>query len=105
VHPRAAAYPIALGPASLSRWALTLPRVPRLRIPLPCQRGLRRCHVSNGSGPRLLTEMGSGVAECPQILDHASSLGRAPASPRVLWLQTLPLGCGVFWCFLVSHGS
>jgi hypothetical protein len=45
--------PAALDPTSLLRRAPMLPCVPRLRILPPCLRGLRRCHVSYGSGSYL----------------------------------------------------
>jgi hypothetical protein len=46
--------------------------------------GLRRCHVSYGSGPRLLVEVGSGAATCPMAPDLASRLRWAPALPCVI---------------------
>jgi hypothetical protein len=63
-----------------------LPRVPRLRTLPPCWGGLRRCHMSHGSRPRLLAREGSGAATCPMALDTASLLGRTPTLPRDPWL-------------------
>jgi hypothetical protein len=56
----------------------------RLWIPPPYLGGLRCCHVSRGFKPCLLAREGSGAATCLEALDLASSLGRAPAPPRVL---------------------
>jgi hypothetical protein len=39
-----------------------------------CRGGLRRCHVSRGLEPRLLTEVSSGAATCPSAPDLASLL-------------------------------
>jgi hypothetical protein len=64
----AATCPAALDPASLHERALTLPRVPRLRILPPCSRGLQRCHVSHGTGPRLPAWEGSSAVMCPAAL-------------------------------------
>jgi hypothetical protein len=68
----AATCPAASDPASLFRWAPTLPRAPRLRTSLPRKGGLRRCHVPHGFGLCL-----------PE--------GRAPVPPRV---PQLSAGCG-----------
>jgi hypothetical protein len=78
---------VAPNPASLLVRALTLPRVPRLRILHPYSGGLRRCHVSCSSGSRLPTREGFGAATCPTALNPASLLGRAPALPRDLWFS------------------
>jgi hypothetical protein len=53
------------------------------------------CHVSYGSGPCLLAEVGSGAATCPTALNPASLLGRAPV------LQCAPR----LRCCHMSHGS
>jgi hypothetical protein len=58
----------AMDPASLLRRALALPRVPRLRILPPCSGGLRRCHVSHGTGPYLPAQEGFDAATCPAAL-------------------------------------
>jgi hypothetical protein len=62
----------------------TLPHALRLRISPPYQGGLRRCHVSYDSGPRLLTEVGSGAAMCPMTLYLTSRLRWAPVLPHIL---------------------
>jgi hypothetical protein len=51
--------------ASLSRWALVLPRVPQPRISSAYWGELRRCHVSHSSGPYILVEVSSAAATCP----------------------------------------
>jgi hypothetical protein len=58
--------------ASRLRWALALPRAPRIRTSPPSRGGLWRCHVSYGSGPHLLVEVGSGAATCPTAPDLTS---------------------------------
>jgi hypothetical protein len=86
VHPRTATCPAALDPASLTRRAPTLPRASRLRTPPPCSGGLRCCHVSHGSGPRLPAQEGSGAVTCHTALDPASLFERAlvlPHAPRL----------------------
>jgi hypothetical protein len=101
VHPHAVTCPTAPDPASLLRWAptlphilqlrtsppcrraLTLPRVPRPQTSPPCRGSLRRCHVPCSSGPRLHVEEGSGAITCPTAPDPASLLGRAPTLPHV----------------------
>jgi hypothetical protein len=82
-----------------------LPRTLRLRTSPPYQGGLRRCHMSSGSGPHLPTEVGSGAVMCPMALDLTSRLRWVPPSPRALWLWIPPLYRGGFWCCHVSHGS
>jgi hypothetical protein len=47
------------------------------------QGGLRRRHVSYGSGSRPPDREGSGITTCPVAPNPASLIGRAPASPRV----------------------
>jgi hypothetical protein len=54
-----------------------LPRVLRLWILPPCSGGLRRCHVSHGTGSCLPAREGYGAATCPMAPDPASLLGRA----------------------------
>jgi hypothetical protein len=71
IYPCAATQAVALGLASLLRWALALSRVLQLQLPLPSPGHLRGCHMSCGS-----------VSRCQP--------GAAPGPPRVLWLQ-LPL--------------
>jgi hypothetical protein len=67
--------------------------------------GLRCCHVSNGSGPRLPVEVGSDAATCPATPDLASRLRWVPTLPRVLWLWTSPPSSGGLWRWHVSYGS
>jgi hypothetical protein len=64
---------MASDPASMSRRALTPPRVPQLWTPFPHRGGLRYCHVSQGSGPRLPTGEGSGAATYPMVPDPTSA--------------------------------
>jgi hypothetical protein len=56
-----------------------------------------RCYASRSSGPCLHAREGSGAATRPATPDPASSLGRAPVLPRVLWLRTLPPCSGGLW--------
>jgi hypothetical protein len=65
--------PAAPDPASLLGRALALPHVPRLWILPPCSRGLQRCHVSHGTGPRLPAWEGSSAVMCPRL-----SVGHRP---------------------------
>jgi hypothetical protein len=71
-------------------YILALPRVIWLWTLLFCRDGLWCCHVSNGSEPRLPTEVASNTTTCSEAPDLASLLGWAPASSCVLWLWTLP---------------
>jgi hypothetical protein len=89
----------ALDLASQLRWAPTLPRV------LWLQTSPLDCHVSNGSGPRLSAEVGSGTATCPMALDLASWLRWAPSLPCVLCLRTSPPSWGGLRRCHVSHDS
>jgi hypothetical protein len=57
----------------------TLSRALRLWTLPPSCGGLRRCHMSYGSGPRLPAKVGSGAATCPMAPDLASRLRWAPA--------------------------
>jgi hypothetical protein len=82
--------PIALDITSRLRWAPTLPRVLWLQTSPPGRGGLRRCHVSYGSGPCLLAEVGSNAATCPMATDLTSRLRRDLALPRV---PRVPMGC------------
>jgi hypothetical protein len=82
---------------SSSACITTLPRALWLRTSPSCWDGLRRCHVSYGSGLRLPTEVGSGVATCPTALDLASTLRWAPMLPHVLMPRTSPFGWGGLW--------
>jgi hypothetical protein len=61
----AAMCPMAPDLATRLRWALALLRVICLWTSPPSWDGLRRCHMSYGSRPRLLAEVGSGAATCP----------------------------------------
>jgi hypothetical protein len=97
--------PIAPDPASLSRWASTLPDVIWLRTPLPYWSGLQCRYVSRGSRPHFLEDMGSGTATCPKTLDPASQLRWAPVSSHVLQLQTTPPCRGWLWRCHVSYGT
>jgi hypothetical protein len=63
---------MASDPASMSRRALAPPRVLQLRTPFPHRGGLRHCHVSQGSGPRLPAGEGSGAATYPMVPDLTS---------------------------------
>jgi hypothetical protein len=72
----AAMCPAALDLASRLRWTPTLPRVLWLRTSPPSRGGLQHCHMSNGSGPRLRPEVGSGTAMCP-------------AAPFRLWASSI----------------
>jgi hypothetical protein len=82
---------MALNLASRLRWAPVLPCVLWLRTSPPGKGGLRRCHVSYGSGPRLPEEVGSGATKYPMALDLTSRLRWASALPRIQR-------------FLVGHG-
>jgi hypothetical protein len=65
------------------RWAPALPHFLWLRTSPPDRGGLRRCHVSYGSEPRLPIEVGSSAATCPIAPDLASRLRWASTLPRV----------------------
>jgi hypothetical protein len=56
------------------RWAPALSCVLWLRTLSPGWGGLRRCHVSYGSGPHLPTEVGSGAVTCHTGSPWAMSL-------------------------------
>jgi hypothetical protein len=92
----AATCPTALNPASLLRRAPTLPHVPQLQILPPYSGGLRRCHVSCGSGSCLLTWEGSSAATCPTALDPASLLESDGISLILLVFVVL---CMVVYCW------
>jgi hypothetical protein len=83
-------HPIVPDPAFQPRWALASSRVQWFQILPPCSRGLRRCYMSRGSGPRLPAREGSGAATCTMAPNPASLLGRAPTPPRVPRHRTLP---------------
>jgi hypothetical protein len=100
VYPRAATQAVALGLASLLRWASTPPRVLRLRLSLPSPGQLRgrhvscgsssRCpargsHVSCGTSSRCPARVSSGAATCLAASAPATQLGAAPGPPRVPW--------------------
>jgi hypothetical protein len=70
----------------------TLPHALQLWISPPSLGGLRCCHVSYGSEPHLLAEVGSGAAMCPMAPYLASRLSWASTLPRVLYLRTSPPG-------------
>jgi hypothetical protein len=57
--------PMALDLTSRLKWAPALPRVLYLRTSPPNRGGLRRCHVSYGSGPHIPVEVVSGASMCP----------------------------------------
>jgi hypothetical protein len=84
VHLCAATCPIALDLASLLRRAPALPRVPRLWASPPWWCGLRRYHVSRGSGLRLLGEVVSDSTSCSTAPDSTSLLRWAPVLPHPL---------------------
>jgi hypothetical protein len=83
----------------------TLPRVIRHQTSPLNWGGLRHCHMSYSSGPRLSSEVGSSAAMCTMALDFASHLSWAPALPRVLWLRTSPLDWGGLRRCHVYYGS
>jgi hypothetical protein len=76
MHPCTDMSPATPNPASLLRLAPALPRAPRLQTPPPCLGGLRCCHLSHDSRPRLPVREGSSVAMCPTTPDSASLLER-----------------------------
>jgi hypothetical protein len=61
----------------------TLSRALQFRTSPPSWGGLRRCHVSYGSGRRLSVEVGSDAVTCLMAW-----LRWAPVLPRVIWLRT-----------------
>jgi hypothetical protein len=87
MQPRAATHPTAPDPVSPLRRAPALPQVLWLWTSPPFWGGLRRCHVSRGSGPLLPTVESSGAAMCPMASDLASLPGRASVLPHVLHLS------------------
>jgi hypothetical protein len=64
--------PEALNPASSSRRCLALPRVLRLRTQPHHPGGVRRCHASLGTRPRLTAKEGSSADTRPSALDLIS---------------------------------
>jgi hypothetical protein len=76
---------MALDLASRLRWAPVLPCVIWLRTSPPDIGGLRRCHVSYGSGPHLPEEVGFGATKYPMTLDLTSRFRWASALPRIPW--------------------
>jgi hypothetical protein len=66
----------------------TLPHVPQLRTPPPCKGGLRCCHASHNSRPRLPAQEGSSAATLPMALDPTSLLGGTPVLRCIPWLWT-----------------
>jgi hypothetical protein len=125
VHPCTTMCPTAPNPASLPRWAPTLPRAPRPRTSPPCLGSLRCCHVSHDSGSRLPAREGSGATTCHMAPNFTSLLGRAlvllhahgsgsrlpaqgggaPVLSCVTWLQTPPPCSGGLRCYHVYYGS
>jgi hypothetical protein len=85
VLPHAAACPTAPDLASLPRRAPVLPCVLQPQTSPLCRAGLRCCHVSCSSGPRLTGEEGSGVATCPTSLCglQASSVKKVDVGPAM----------------------
>jgi hypothetical protein len=67
----------------------TLSHTLEFRTSSPYRGELRCCHVSRGSGPRLLTELSSGIITCSSAPDLASLPRWALALPRVIWLRAL----------------
>jgi hypothetical protein len=67
VHPRATTQAVGSDRTSLQRWAPALPRVSQLRASPPCRGGLRRCHVSHGSGLCLLERRAPTLPRAPQL--------------------------------------
>jgi hypothetical protein len=61
----AAMCPMALDPAFLLGRVSVLLRVTQFQTPPPCSGGLRCCHVSHGSRPRLSAWEGFGAVTCP----------------------------------------
>jgi hypothetical protein len=66
--------------------APVLPCVPWLWTPPIYLGGLRRCHVSCGSVPRLTIQVGSSAAMRPSAPDPASPTRKASTLTRVPWL-------------------
>jgi hypothetical protein len=84
VYPRAATQAVALGLASLLRWASALPCVLRLQLSLPSPGQLRGHHMSCGSSSRCPARGSSGATMCPAALAPTAQPGAAPGPPRVL---------------------
>jgi hypothetical protein len=101
----AATCPLDLDLTSRLRWAPVLPRVPWLWTSPLGRGGLRRCHVSYGSGPRLPAKVSSDAATCPMISDLTSRLRWTLALTHVLWLRTTPPDRGELRRCHVSYGS
>jgi hypothetical protein len=72
MHLRAVMCPTAPDLTSLQMRVPVLPRVLQPRTSPTNRGGLRRCHVTYGSGPCLPAELGSGAAMCPMALDLTS---------------------------------
>jgi hypothetical protein len=69
--------------ASLLRCAPALPRVPQLRTSLPCRGGLRRFHMSHGSGLCLPEGESSGATTSLRLLQAVENRNKERLScPR-----------------------
>jgi hypothetical protein len=92
--------------SSLTRQGLTLFHVGHQVFvrTLPCLGGLRHHLTSRGSGSYLPAREGSDTATCPVATDPTSTLGRASAPPRVMWLWIPPPLYGGLQRRHVSHG-
>jgi hypothetical protein len=98
-------FPTMSDPASLLERALALLRVPRFWILSPCSGGLRRCHVSHGSGSCLPAWEGSGATTCPAAPNPASLLKRVLVLPHIPRLWILPPCSGGLRRCHASRGS
>jgi hypothetical protein len=88
---------VASNPTSLSRWAPTLPHVPRYRKSPPWRGGLlRRRYVSRDIGSRLLVEVSSSATTYPSAPDLASLPRWVLTLPHVSWLRAMPPRGGSF---------
>jgi hypothetical protein len=72
VRPQDVTCPTAPDPASLLRGAPVLSCVPQHWTSPHHRYELLRCHVSHGSRPHLLAEVGSGATMCPSAPDLTS---------------------------------
>jgi hypothetical protein len=90
MRPHTAMCPAALESATLLSEGSGVATCPMSLTPSLLLGGLRRCHVSCGSGSHLSIWGGSSAATCPSASDPASPHRRAPALTRVPQLRTAP---------------
>jgi hypothetical protein len=99
----AATCPAAPDLTTLLRWVPAPPCVPQFWTSPPCWGELRRCHVSHGPGPRLLTEVSSVLPHVPRprVLPSWEGSSGAATCPMA---RGCPFLGGELQCCHMSHG-